>query len=56
MDFVRSYFGTNEPLTSKTLLFFFSQISTDLDKKGGKKWSAGQRFIFIKVIIQGDTN
>ena len=32
MDFVRSYFGTNEPLTSWTLLFsLFFQISIDLD-------------------------
>ena len=29
MDFVRSYFGTNKPLTSRTLLSsFFDQIST----------------------------
>ena len=40
MDFVRSYFGTNEPLTSWTLLFsLFFQISTDLEKKWGQKWS-----------------
>ena len=34
MDFIRSYFGTNEPLTSWTLLpSLFFQISTDLEKK-----------------------
>jgi hypothetical protein len=36
MDFVRSYFGTNEPLTSWTLLW-------------GKKCSTGQRFICIEI-------
>jgi hypothetical protein len=50
MDFVRSYFGTSEPLTSWTLLFsLFFQISTGLDKKWGKKCSTGQRFICIEV-------
>ena len=43
MDFVRSYFGKNEPLTSWTLLSpVFFQISTDLEKKRGTKefnWS-----------------
>ena len=34
MDFVRSYFGKNEHLTS-----------TDLEKKWGQKGSTGQRFI-----------
>ena len=38
MDFVKSYFGKNEPLTSSTLLsLVFFQISTDLQKKRGTK-------------------
>ena len=50
MDFVRRYLGTNEPLTSWTLLSSLSvHISTDLDKKWGQKCSTGQRFIFIEV-------
>ena len=50
MDFVRSYFRTNEPLTSWTLLSsLFFQISTNLEKKWGQKGSTGQRFICIKV-------
>jgi hypothetical protein len=40
MDFVRSYFGKNEPLTSWTL---------NPAKKWGKKCSTGQRFIFTEV-------
>ena len=47
MDFVRGYSSTNKPLTSFVLTFF--QISTDLDKKWGKKCSTGQMFICIKV-------
>ena len=46
MDFVRSYFGKNEPLTRWTLFF---QISTDLEKKWGQKCSTGQRFICTEV-------
>ena len=42
MDFVRSYFGTNEPLTSWTL---FSHFLARSAKKWGKKCSTGQRFI-----------
>ena len=38
MDFVRSYFDTNEPLTS-----------ADLEKKLGQKCSTGQRFICTEV-------
>ena len=56
MDFVKSYFGKNEPLTSWTLLSpVFFQISADLEKKGdlekngGQKCSTGQRFIFTEV-------
>ena len=45
MDFVKSYFGKNEPLTSWTRLSpVFFQISTDLGKNGGQKCSTGQRF------------
>ena len=44
MDFIKSYFGKNEPLTSWTLLspIFFqisAVISTDLEKNGGQKCS-----------------
>ena len=50
MDFVRSYFGTNEPLTSWTLFSsLFGRISADLAKKWGKKCSTGQKFIFTEV-------
>ena len=38
MDFVKSYFGKNEPL-----------ISADLEKNGGQKCSTGQRFNFTEV-------
>ena len=38
MDFVKSYFGKNEPL-----------ISADLEKTGGQKCSTGQRFILTEV-------
>ena len=50
MDFAKSYFGKNEPLTSWTLLSpVFFQISADLEKHGGQKCSTGQRFIFTEV-------
>ena len=45
MDFVKSYFGKNEPLT------VFFQISADLEKNGGKKCSTCQRFISIEVLL-----
>ena len=38
MDFIRSYKGTSEPLTS-----------ADLEKKRGKKCSNGQMFICTEV-------
>ena len=50
MDFVRSYFDTNEPLTSWT---FFSSLFDWLHskpvKKWGKKCSTSQRFIGTEV-------
>ena len=50
MVFVRSYFGTNEPLTSWThFSSLFGWISTDLAKKWGKMCSTGQRFICTEV-------
>ena len=54
MDFLRSYFDTNEPLTSWTLLsplFFPYHCWLDLiwKKKWGKKCSTGQRFICTEV-------
>ena len=50
MDFIRSYFDTNESLTSLTLFSsLFVQISADLEKKWGQKGSTGQRFICIEV-------
>ena len=50
MDFVRSYFDKNEPLTSWTLFSsLFVQISADLEKKWGQKCSTGQRFICTEV-------
>ena len=46
MDFVRSYFGTNEPLTSWTLFFsLFDWFAVWPVKKWGKKCSTGQKFI-----------
>ena len=48
MDFVRSYFGTNEPLTSWT---FFPHFLTGLQQKQTKiegKCSTGQRFVCTK--------
>ena len=48
MDFVKSYFGKNEPLTSWTPHIcppFFS----DLEKNWGQKCSTGQRFIFTEI-------
>ena len=50
MDFVRSYFDSNEPLTSWTLFSsLFFQISTDLEKKWWPKSSTGQGFICTEV-------
>jgi hypothetical protein len=50
MDFVRSYFGTNETLTSWTLFSsLFVQISADLENKWGQKCSTGQSFICTEV-------
>ena len=49
MDFVRSYFSKNEPLTSWTLFSRSALISTDLEKKWGKMCSTGQRFICTEV-------
>jgi hypothetical protein len=50
MDFVRSYFCTNEPLTSWTLFSsLFGRLSADPAKKWGKKCSTGQRFICTEV-------
>ena len=40
MDFVKSYFGKNEPL-----------ITADLEKNGGQKCSIGQRFISIDIHV-----
>ena len=45
MDSVRSYFGTNEPLTSWTLW----SSAPKQDKKWGKKCTTDQRFICTKV-------
>ena len=42
MDFVRSYFGTNEPLNSGLL-------SADLEKSVGKKCLSDHRFICTEV-------
>ena len=42
MDFVRSYFGTNEPLTSWTLFDWFDVHTKQTSQKGRKKvfnWS-----------------
>ena len=50
MDFVRSYFGTNEPLTSWTLFSsLFDWSHSKPVKKWGKKCSTGQRFICTEV-------
>ena len=51
MDFVRSYFGTNEPLTAVEHFcsHFFSRSALIWTKSEEKKCSTGQRFIFIKV-------
>ena len=50
MDFVRSYFGTNELLTSWTLFSsLFDWFAMWPVKKCGKKCSTGQRFICTKV-------
>ena len=50
MDFVRSYFGTNEPLTSWTLFSsLFDWSHSKPVKKWEKKGSTGQRFIFTEV-------
>ena len=47
MDFVRSYIGTNDPLTSWT--FFPHCAHSKTSQKVRKKCSTGQRFIFTKV-------
>ena len=50
MGFVRSYFGTNEPLTRSTLFFsLFDWFAVWPVKKWGKKCLTGQRFICTKV-------
>ena len=53
MDFVKSYFGKNEPLTSWTLLsLVFFQISTDLEKKGDKSVQLVRRSFLSKYFLQ----
>ena len=50
MDFVRSYFSTNEPLTRWTLFTsVFDWSHSKPVKKWGKKCSTGQRFICTEV-------
>ena len=50
MDFVRSYFGTNEPMTSLTLFSSLSDWSHSKPvKKRGKKCATDQRFICTEV-------
>ena len=46
MDFVKSYFGKNEPLTT------FVPRSTDLAKNGRQKCSTGQRFFLSKYFLK----